>query len=101
MAEEPPITLTIDVANLTIGATMDLEALTQSQSVTAMCTWLVDHAGATMDELRPLKLTELATLFQTITRQVKTGVTPSKTNGARSSSPSRGAQGPRRSGRPS
>ncbi len=97
--DDPPIKLTIDTDNLTIGATMDLEALTASPSVTAMCTWLVDHAGATLDELRPLKLTELASLFQVITQQVKTGVNPSKANGARSSSLSRAGAGPRRSGR--
>lgn len=73
--------LTIDVDDLTIGDQMDLE---EAKTAGDICRWLVTHAGADMQELRALKLRELKTLAETIGAQLKDGLAPSKSNGARS-----------------
>lgn len=96
-----PLKITIDVDNFTVGAQMDLEAAGESGSIRAICAWLVEYAGVTMEDLRELKATELVTLIEVLTKQLVDGSKPSKTNGAHSSSLSKRGGVPRRPGQAS
>lgn len=76
--EASPLKLTIDLTTFTVGAQMDLEAVT---TTTEICRWLVANAGVTMEQLRPLTMHELQRVIEHVTSEISRQTAPSKRNG--------------------
>lgn len=78
------IELNIDIDVLTVGDLMDLE---NAKKVTEISDWLIQKAGAKLEDIRKIPAKDMRALMDQLRERLTAGMSLPKANGERSSSP--------------